>query len=103
MMLWYVVLVIALLAVVVLGFLAIQWFRGLSQSYERLYEYLVERGVSKVEVIPPIWNDYGRVRLYDREGRFLEEFVVMKEEWWFCTLMCMRLERDGFEVEVKRI
>jgi hypothetical protein len=97
------VFVIVLLAVIVLGLLVFQWFRGLSQSYERLREYLVERGVSKVEVIPPIWNEYGRVRLYDREGRFLEELVVMKKEWWFCALMYGRLEQDGFEVEVKRI
>ena len=103
MMLGYMVLVVVVLVIVVLGFLAVQWFRGLSQSYERLYEYLVEKGVSKVEVIPPIWNEYGRVRLYDREGKFLEELVVRREEWWFCVLMCMRLERDGFEVEVKRI
>ena len=101
-MVWDVVLVIVLL-VMVLRFLFIQWVKGLSRGYRRLYEYLVENSVAKVEVVPPMWCEYGRVRLYDREGRFLEELVVRKEEWWYCILMCRKLEQDGFEVEVKRI
>jgi hypothetical protein len=101
-MVWYVILVVVL-AVMVLGVLGVQWFRKLSRDYERLYQYLVENGVAKVEVVPPIWCGYGRMRLYDREGRFLEELVVRREEWWDCVLMCRRLEQDGFEVQVKRL
>jgi len=101
-MVWYVVLIIVLV-VVVLGVLFVKWFRGFVESYERLYQYLVERGVSKVQIVPPVWCEYGRMKLYDREGRFLEELVVKKEDWWDCVLMCRRLEQDGFEVEVKRI
>jgi hypothetical protein len=102
-MVWYVVFgVVLLVVVVVLGLLLVRWVRGLFQDYQRLYGYLLERGVSKVEVIPPGWYEYGRVRLYDWEGRFLEELVVRKEEWWYCFLMCRRLEQDGFEVEVKK-
>jgi hypothetical protein len=77
--------------------------RVVRDQYMRFVDYLLERGVSKVEVIPPIWNEYGRVRLYDREGRFVEELVVMKKEWWFIWLIISKLRRDGFEVEVKRI
>jgi hypothetical protein len=101
-MVWCVVLAVVLL-VMVLGFLFIWWVKGLSRGYRRLYEYLVERGVSRVQVVSPMWCEYGRIRLYDREGRFLEELVVRKEEWWYWVLMCSRLEQDGFEVEVKRI
>jgi hypothetical protein len=100
-MVWYVVLGVVLL-VLILSLLLVKCFRGFVQGYERLYQYLVERGVSKVEVVLPVWCEYGRVRLYDREGRFLEELVVKKEDWWYCILICKRLEREGFEVVVKR-
>jgi len=101
-MVWYVVLGVVLL-VLILGLLLFRWFRGLFRVYERVYWYLVERGVSKVEVILPIWCEYGRVRLYDREGRFLEELVVRKEDWWFVQVIVLRLRKEGFEVEVKRV
>jgi hypothetical protein len=93
------------IGVVVLWILVkvVKEIRVVRDQYIRFVDYLLEKGVGKVEVIPPIWNEYGRVRLYDREGRFVEELVVMKKEWWFCVLMCGRLKRDGFEVEVKRI
>jgi hypothetical protein len=91
------------LVVVVLGLLLVWWLKELSQYYERFYGYLVERGVSKVEVIPPKWCEYGRVRLYDREGRFLEELVVRREDWWFVQAIVLRLRKEGFEVEVKRV
>jgi hypothetical protein len=101
-MVWYVVLGVVLL-VLILGLLLVKCFRGFVQGYERFYWYLAERGVSKVEVVLPVWCEYGRVRLYDGEGRFLEELVVKKEDWWFVQVIVLRLRKEGFEVEVKRV
>jgi len=53
--------------------------------------------------VPPQWFGYGMMRLYSSDGVFVEELVVGRGEWWFVEVVGLRLRREGFEVEVKRV
>jgi hypothetical protein len=71
--------------------------------YVSLVGYLVGKGAKKVVLVVPMWVGSVLVRLYDRDGVFIEELVVRGEVQWFVGAIALALRRAGFEVEVERV
>jgi hypothetical protein len=101
-MLWIASVVVGLIVLWVLVKLAKE-MRDARVQYTNLVDYLLEKGVKKVVLVPPQCFGFGMIRLYSVDGSFIEELLVGKEAWWFIGAIASRLRREGFEVEVKRV
>jgi len=101
-MLWIVSMVMGLIALWVIVKL-VREVRSARAQYVSMVDYLVERGAKRVVLVSPRRVGYGVMRLYASDGTFIEELVFGKEVWWLIEMMALRLRREGFDVEVKRV
>ncbi len=101
-MLWVVSVIVGLMVLWILVKL-VKWIKVINVQYRNLVEYLMERGVKRVVLVPPRWFGYGMVRLYSADGMFVEELLVGRDKWWVVEVMGLRLRQEGFDVEVKRV
>jgi len=98
----YVVYVVVVLVVLWILVKAVMEVRAVGVQYVNLVDYLLGKGAKRVVLVLPRWFRCVIVRLYDKDGMFIEELVMRGEVQCFVGVMASKLRREGFEVEVVR-